>query len=87
MDRIDGERRAADLQVDLEAVAAENTLIRLCQHCLKLGRVEAELLVGHMRVAGHADEFDRLPVAVSSRIMTADVDAAQSLPEVVYLWR
>ena len=76
MDRIDGERRAADGDVDLQAVAPENPLVRLDAERFELGRVQAELLEGHAGMAGHAHELDLLAVARLVARHHGDVDAA-----------
>ena len=76
MDRVDGERRAADGHVDLQAVAPEDPLVGLDAERFQLGRVQAELLEGHAGMAGHAHEFDLLAVARLVAHHDGDVDAA-----------
>ena len=85
---VDGERPAPDLDVDLEAVAAEDALVLGLAERRELGRMQAEVGVGYVRMAGHAHELDRLAVRrFRSRIMTATSMPRESLPEVVYFWR
>ena len=76
MDRVDGERLAADGDVDLQAVAPENPFVRLDAERFQLGRVQAELLEGHAGVAGHAHELDLLAVTGFVAHHHRDVDAA-----------
>ena len=62
MHEIERERLSADRKVDLEAIAPEDAIGRLMAQCRQFRREQAELLEGHIGMAGHAHELDRLPV-------------------------
>ena len=76
MDGVDGERRAADGDVDLEAVAPKNPFVGLDAERFQLRRMQAELLEGHAGVAGHAHELDLLAMARLVARHHGNVDAA-----------
>ena len=70
------QRHAGDRDVDLQAVAPENALVRLDAERVELRRVQAELLEGHAGMAGHAHELDLLAVARLVAHHHRHVDAA-----------
>ena len=62
MHHIKRQRLAADAEIDLQAVALENPLMRL-RPALELRLPQIELLIGEMGVALHRHEFNLLAVA------------------------
>ena len=68
---------AADLYVDLKAIAPEDAFVGLDAERLELRRMQPEFAEGQRSMAGHAHEFDRLAVAGLLAHHHGDVDAAR----------